>query len=376
MDFAYDQIAARTYSNDPDRSSTTTPKPADTDPAAATTPTHSDSQSASEAPRANLQTEFQETFRAFSASPWGAKLGGWWSTAQKQGASYYEVARREAEKREAEAARVLEDARKVVAERAMGVVEGVEDRLDGIVNEERREKDKEKEKEKQKEAAEPEVVTREVDAAAAGQRQHEGEDTETFLNRFKSEAAKRLKDVQKAEDAADEALLRFGSNIRSFLKDTISVSAPSPSSDAGKSSSTAVVFESKDARTGKRVIHASRFDAQLHVIHTTPSSFTQDPDQGDDDNSSQGQGEWDMFKHDFDIDAQTDRIARDLDQHPDLRAAMESLVPERVDYAHFWTRYYFLRHVVHVREEKRREMLRGEFPSILVTATQKKKSIY
>ena len=245
MDFAYDQIAVRTYSNDPDRSSTTTPKPADTDLAAATTPTHSDSQSASDAPRANLQTEFQETFRAFSASPWGAKLGGWWSTAQKQGASYYEVARREAEKREAEAARVLEDARKVVAERAMGVVEGVEDRLDGIVNEERREKDKEKEK--QKEAAEPGVVTKEADAAAAdGQGQHEGEDTETFLNRFKSEAAKRLKDVQKAEDAADEALLRFGSNIRSFLKDTISVSAPSPSSDASKGSSTAVVFESKE----------------------------------------------------------------------------------------------------------------------------------
>ncbi|KAK5093800.1 hypothetical protein LTR70_001560 [Exophiala xenobiotica] len=355
MDFAYDHIAERSYSNDPDRSSTTTPKPADAEPPTSTTPTQSQSQatsSTSDLPRANLQTEFQETFRAFSASPWGAKLGGWWSTAQKQGASYYEVARREAEKREAEAARVLEDARNVVAERAMGVVEGVEERLDEIVNEERRGKEKE-----QKEAGAD--ADADADADAGGRR--EGEDTETFLNRFKSEAAKRLKEVQKAEDAADEALLRFGSNIRHFLKDTISVSAPSEGSDPKSSSE--VLFESKDARTGKRVIHASRFDAQLHVIHTTSSSFTHDPDSNSDPDpegaSSEAQGEWDKFKRAFDIEAQTDRIARDLEKYPDLRAAMESLVPESVEYKDFWTRYYFLRHVVQVREERRREMLRA-----------------
>ena len=342
MDTAYDHIAERTYSNSPDRSSTTTPKPSTSDDntTESNTPTSSTVQ-----PRANLQTEFQETFRAFSASPWGAKLGGWWSSAQKQGAAAYEVARREAEKREAEAARVLEDARR----KALVVVEGMEDRLDAVVNEERRAEDQAQAQRKRKEQeqtaqADPEVVTRNTT-----EDQEEQEDTETFLNRFKTEAAKRLKEVQKAEDAADEALLRFGSNIRSFLRDTISIAAPEPSSTANSSD---VLFESKDSRTGKRVIHTSRFDAQLHVIHTTPSSFTHDPDGSE--------GEWEKFRDAFDVEMQTERVAGDLEKYPELRAAMERLVPESVEYRDFWRRYYFLRHVVEVREEKRREMLRGE----------------
>ena len=90
MDFAYDLINDRSV----------TPKPgenagSDTD-TSATTPTRSSE--ADQPQRQNLQTEFQETFKAFSNSPWGAKLGGWWSTARTQGASYYETARKEAEK--------------------------------------------------------------------------------------------------------------------------------------------------------------------------------------------------------------------------------------------------------------------------------------
>ncbi|KAK5945980.1 hypothetical protein PMZ80_000119 [Knufia obscura] len=360
MDFAYDHIAERTYSND--RSSTTTPKPessdtnsnSNTDPDASTTPTPIQSSSTSEPPRQNLQTEFQETFRAFSSSPWGAKLGGWWSTAQKQGSAYYETARREAEKREAEAARVLGDAGRLVSERVGVVVEGVEERLDGLVNEERRaemqaqaqaqaETEARRRKEQEQEETEPEVITREPETG-----QQANEDTETFLARFKSEATKRFKEVQKAEDAADDALLRFGSNIRNFLKDTISISAPEPSSS---SKSSEVLFESKDALTGKRVIHTSRFDAQLHVIHTSPASFTQDPDGSE--------REWEKFKNEFDVGSQTERIAGDLEKYAELRGVMERLVPERVEYGDFWTRYYFLRHVVQVREERRREMLRA-----------------
>ncbi|KAK3076988.1 hypothetical protein LTS18_011485, partial [Coniosporium uncinatum] len=32
----------------------------------------------------SLNTEFQETFKAFSNSPWGARLGGLWGTVKKQ----------------------------------------------------------------------------------------------------------------------------------------------------------------------------------------------------------------------------------------------------------------------------------------------------
>ena len=189
-----------------------------------------------------------------------------------------------------------------------------------------------------------------ADITEKSQESKDLQDTDTFLARFKAEAAKRLKDVQKAEDAADEALLRFGTNIRNFLQDAVSVTAPD---DEGARDGQAgeVLFESKDGSSGKRVIHTSRFDAQLHVIHTTLSSFEEDP--------SGAGGPWDGFKQDFDIDNMTTRIAEDLDKYAELRSSMEKLVPEKVEYKDFWTRYYFLRHAAETQEEKRKELLKG-----------------
>jgi hypothetical protein len=311
MDLAYDHIAEETF----------------TPGNRATTPTHSSSTTASNAddldtPKAtsqsakpNLQTEFQETFRAFSKSPWGATLGGLWGNVKKQGETYYEEARKEA----AEVAQEVEALRtKGLASLRLGVEKSVS-----------------------KEGEDGATTKAEVDEKNA-----QLQDTETFLERFKSEAAKRLKEVQKAEDAADEALLRFGTNIRNFLKEAVAVTGP----DGGRESGD-VLFESKDPSSGKRVIHTSRFDAQLHLIHTTITSFTHDPT---------GAGaQWDDFKKEFDIDKMTAKIAEDLDKYKELRSTMETLVPEQVEYRDFWTRYYFLRHVVEVQEEKRRDMLKG-----------------
>ena len=197
------------------------------------------------------------------------------------------------------------------------------------------------------EKKEPETEAENVEEHSEEKEQTAQDETDTFLARFKAEAAKRLKEVQKAEDAADEALLRFGTNIRNFLKDAVSVSAP----DEESTTPGEVLFESKDGSSGKRVIHTSRFDAQLHVIHTTLSSFTED--------ASGSGGQWDDFAKDFDIDKMTDRIAQDLDKYSELRNAMEKLVPEKVEYKDFWMRYYFLRHVVETQEEKRKELLKG-----------------
>lgn len=175
-------------------------------------------------------------------------------------------------------------------------------------------------------------------------------ESETVLSRLRSEAAKRLRDIQRAEDAADEALLRFGTNIRDFLKDAVSIAPPSGGAQQGSSSSE-VLFESKDA-AGKRVIHTSRFDAQLHVIHTSTESFIKDPATGD----------WDAWGAEFDIESRTEDIARDLEKYPELRATMERLVPETIDYASFWKRYYFLRHGIDIAEARRKDLLKGRFP--------------
>ena len=171
-------------------------------------------------------------------------------------------------------------------------------------------------------------------------------EAEGILSRFRSEAAKRLKDVEKAEDAADEALLKFGSNIRNFLRDAVTIAPPESGSEAAKNGD--VLFESKDS-SGKKVVHATRFDAQLHVIHSTLDSFLKDP----------ASPEWENWKSSFDVEKKTEAIAKDLEKHEELRSAMEKCVPEKVEYKTFWCRYYFLRHVIESEEKRRREMLKG-----------------
>lgn len=169
-------------------------------------------------------------------------------------------------------------------------------------------------------------------------------DSETVLSRLRTEAAKRLKDLQQAEDAADEALLQFGANVRDFFRDAISVAPP----DGSEQGST-VLFESKDS-DGKRVIHASRFEAQIHVIHTSVESMLSDPPGT----------EYEEWVKDFDAEKKTDDISADLEKYPELRTTMEALVPDKVAYADFWKRYYFLRHGIETAESRRRDLLKGK----------------
>ncbi|KIX03751.1 uncharacterized protein Z518_07304 [Rhinocladiella mackenziei CBS 650.93] len=323
MDLAYDHIAEQSFTPG-DRATTPTPSGGN---ASSSHPSQDgvNPKASLPAARPNLQTEFQETFKALSNSPWGAKFGGFWGNVRKQGESYYEEARKEA----------AEVASEVEALRTKGL-KGLG--FGGDKSQDRRQ------------GASPEREAEPTKTTDEGQHHKDLHETESFLERFKAEAAKRLKDVQKAEDAADEALLRFGTNIRNFLRDAVAVTAPD---DEGLTSRQPgeVLFESKDPRSGKRVIHTSRFDAQLHVIHTTSASFTQDPRGAG--------GQWDEFKQGFDIDKMTGRIAEDLDKYNELRNCMEKLVPEKVEYKDFWTRYYFLKHVVEVQEEKRKELLKA-----------------
>jgi hypothetical protein len=327
MDLAYDHIVEQTYG---ERTKTPTPDKSfqQTD-----STTQGTSTVPASPPRQNLQTEFQDTFRAFSNSAWGTKLGGFWGSVKKQSESYYEEAVKEVGDLGADALKEIEGLRNKVVNVSVG-----RPRSDTV-----------------KASDGQETVKDAVSEGSATTL----EENETFINRFKTEAAKRLKEVQKAEDAADDALLRFGTNLRNFLRDAVAVSAPEPST-LNPGASTEVMFESKDAVTGKRVAHASRFDAQLYIIHTSLSSFTQDPDEDG--------NQWEDFKSSFDIENKTEVIAEDLEKYKELRSTMEVLVPEQVEYQEFWTRYYFLRQVIEKQEEKRREMLKG---MLLATAANR-----
>lgn len=130
--------------------------------------------------------------------------------------------------------------------------------------------------------------------------------------------------------------------MRDFLRDAITVAPPEGSDQSS------ILFESKDSE-GKRVIHASRFDAQMHVIHTSTKGLLEEP-TGD---------EYAAWAKDFDAEGKTDVISSDLEKYPELRTTMEKLVPDQVPYAEFWKRYYFLRHGLEAAEVRRRELLQG-----------------
>ncbi|PGG99260.1 hypothetical protein AJ79_08597 [Helicocarpus griseus UAMH5409] len=287
----------------------------------------------------DLSAEFQETFRAFSSNPWGARLGGLWGNVRKQGETYYQGARQEYEAASEEAIKGFSDLRESIVGRTRGLSLGTALGGGGGGEGEGDAKSKDKGKEKENDDGEAATPTADNKDKAGGEADGEG-----FISRFRTEAAKRLKDIEKAEDAADEALLRFGTNIRNFLRDAVSIAPP----EGAEENNNKVLFESKDA-DGKRVIHTTRFEAQLHAIHSNLDRLSQDPVSG----------EWPKWKSEFKVDAKTDEIAADLERYPELRRAMEALVPEKVEYGDFWSRYYFLRMVVETEEKRRKEMLKG-----------------
>ncbi|KLJ11623.1 hypothetical protein EMPG_13193 [Blastomyces silverae] len=293
----------------------------------------------SQRPNLDLGAEFQETFRAFSSNPWGARLGGLWGNVRKQGETYYQGARQEYEAVSEEAFKGFTDLRATIVGRTRGLS------LGGPLNSEEDASDETGQNGKDKENEDDEEGDASAPTSSGADKDKPGDETdgEGIISRFRSEAAKRLKDIEKAEDAADEALLRFGTNIRNFLRDAVSIAPPEGTKDDEQ-----VLFESKDV-DGKRVIHTTRFEAQLHAVHSNLDRLSQDPVSG----------EWSSWKNEFKVDSKTNEIASDLETYPELRRAMEALVPEKVEYADFWCRYYFLRLVIETEEKRRREMLKG-----------------
>ncbi|KAI9800921.1 MAG: hypothetical protein M1833_003058 [Piccolia ochrophora] len=289
-----------------------------------------------ESPPPTLNTEFAQAYKAISSSPWGAKFGAFVGNVRKQGETAFEEARQQTTAAGSQASKGLTDI--VNRARAISVTSpeltSTAPNTSGATQE-------------PSSSASSTSITK--DGAAAERSNSDTlNDATRMLSRFRSEAVKRLKDIEKAEEAADEALLKFGTNISNFLRDAVTIAPPEEGGDLGPTDKTKVLFESKD-HEGKRVIHTTRFDAQLHVIHSTLDSFLKDP----------GTSEFSKWKEGFEVEKKTEDISADLEKYKELRTAMEKIVPDRVKYEDFWTRYYFLRHVIETEEQRRKELLKG-----------------
>ncbi|KAF1953694.1 hypothetical protein CC80DRAFT_494292 [Byssothecium circinans] len=275
-----------------------------------------------------INNEFQDAYKAISSSPWATRLGGFLGTVKKQGEQYYDTANKQAT---AGISNLISHTRNLSVNAEASASASTSTVKDGSPSSPQPDPEAHPDR--------PESLPADIVREAEG-----------ILSRFRAEAAKRLKDIEKAEDAADEALLKFGTNIRSYLRDAVTIAPPSASTSS--SAPGEVLYESKDS-SGKKVVHATRFDAQLHLIHSSLDSFLKDPVSP----------EWEEWKKGFDVEEKTADVAKDLEKHAELRSAMEKLVPERVEYEIFWKRYYFLRHIIETEEQRRREMLKASAPT-------------
>ncbi|KAF2792896.1 BSD-domain-containing protein [Melanomma pulvis-pyrius CBS 109.77] len=320
MDSAYDHIQEESYPEDP-------------------TPQQAGDKDSSKPANADFNSEIQDAYKAISSSPWAARLGGFLGSVKKQGEQYYDGVRKEYTVASANATTGLTTGiTSLIGHTRSLSVQAGEASASSSATTDKDGSTGEKQPTTPPHPDRPESLPADIVKEAEG-----------ILSRFRAEAAKRLKDIEKAEDAADEALLKFGTNISNFLRDAVTIAPPTSEAEGGDPSK--VLFESKDSE-GKRVIHTTRFDAQIHVIHSSLDSFLKDPVSP----------EWETWKKGFDVDEKTDAISKDLDKHEELRRAMEKLVPEKVEYAAFWCRYYFLRHVIESEEQRRREMLKASAP--------------
>ncbi|KAM3415992.1 hypothetical protein BST61_g9480 [Cercospora zeina] len=317
-------------------------------------------------PANTLNTEFQQAFQAVSASPWGAKLGGWFSQARKQGETIYQDLSKEAAEASEQATKGFSSLREQVVQRARGMsdlhisrgeVDGPipgQEEIPGVAA------STQKNAVQTEAGAEAGVAKDATAAAAAGETEQKDaseslsvdivKEAASLVSIFRSTAAQKLKDLQKAEDAADEALIRYGTNLKNFLRDAVTITAPEGGGGTDEEPTTSeVLFSTEDAGTGKKVFHTTRLDAQLHAIHTSAASFVEEPSGV----------EWESYRAGFDVGSKTEAIAKDLEKFPELRKAMEKLVPEKVGYREFWMRYYYSRKAVEAEEARRKEVLKG-----------------
>lgn len=87
-------------------------------------------------------------------------------------------------------------------------------------------------------------------------------------------------------------------------------------------------------------------DNLFQELHENQSTFTNDPD-------APAFASW---KETFSAEKHTDEIASLLDRFPALRSKMDTLVPDKVSYSDFWTRYLYRKSSLDAEETKRKHL--------------------
>lgn len=276
---------------------------------------------------------------AASATSWGSALGGFWSKVKQQSEATYKVA--------------VDVAVHEIKETKLEL-EGLKSELDEFMKTTAASKSstqtEKRENKDEKDSHENEDLSRSVETLKdkLDSDSKETGNAQSMLSMLTVRAQKYIddldKDLEQFENEAGKKLFQMGTNLQGMLKSAVNVVGPDAGADTGLAAE--VLFNVPEDVQNQ--IYSTRLDAQLHALHTTREPFLAK------DESDPG---YVNFAKSFSVERHTETIARDLDLYPQLRALMESLVPDSVTYNNFWTKYYFMRSEIADQEEKRKQLL-------------------
>ncbi|KAG0057125.1 hypothetical protein BGZ83_001559 [Gryganskiella cystojenkinii] len=140
---------------------------------------------------------------------------------------------------------------------------------------------------------------------------------------------------------AEQYVNKFGAGMANFLNNAVVISAP----------------EEKEVSSKSKKMFFDRKAAILEKLRMDPDTYIVDPLTTIADNDVKGLERYKYFLQTFNMAEYQQRIARLLNEYPEMKALMNKLVPVDVaDEELFWQRYYF-RFFEIEEEEKRRQKL-------------------
>lgn len=153
------------------------------------------------------------------------------------------------------------------------------------------------------------------------------------------------KELEQVETFAGSYVNKFGQ----FIKDSIVISNPEDEDELIDDSEGDLLFNVlDDSKSRPQKVTSTRTEAQLYALHTSPELYL-----------TNAQDEtYDQFKKSFKLDSKTEDIAALLKQNVELNKLSTSIVPEKVKYDEFWTRYFYLYDKILKEESNRKKFLK------------------
>ncbi len=153
------------------------------------------------------------------------------------------------------------------------------------------------------------------------------------------------KELEQVETFAGSYVNKFGQ----FIKDSIVISNPEDEDELIDDSEGDLLFNVlDDSKSRPQKVTSTRTEAQLYALHTSPELYL-----------TNAQDEtYDQFKKCFKLDSKTEDIAALLKQNVELNKLSTSIVPEKVKYDEFWTRYFYLYDKILKEESNRKKLLK------------------